>query len=326
MSKLQAADALASAIEGKGDPEYAEITVIANLLCDFWIPNQIGIGHAAKEIGCTSMFSAPPNGNLDEQIEIIQDAINKDYSGIAVSPLDAVAMEPLIEEAITNDIKVITFDSDGIAESQRQLYLGTINKSAGRQAGKEMARLLNNQGKVAVFAGVFTGDNNASERYDGIQEAFNGTEIELLPPYEDNVDFTVAYNNVEQAIATHADLSGIITIWAYNGPEAARAIQALGKEDEIKIVAFDMEPETIAFLDEGIISAAVAQRPYWMGYLSVYILYSMDVLGAEQTKNILSPWLTGDNDDIFDTGIDLVTSDNLEIYRDYLELLGISSS
>lgn len=235
-------------------------------------------------------------------------------------------MEPLISAAAAEDIKVITFDSDGIDGSERQLYLGTINRAAGRQAGEKMAELLGNTGKVAAFAGVFTGDNNASERYLGVQEAFAGTDIELLPPYEDNVDFDVAYANVEQAMAEHDDLTGIITSWAYNGPEAAKAVKAEGRDGEIKIVAFDLEPETIAFLEQGTVDAAVGQRSYWMGYLSVYILYAMEALGVDQTKTLLDDWLGGTDRDIIDTGTDVVTGDNLNQYRAYLESLGISSS
>ena len=318
------ADALAAAIDGKGDPSATEIAVVPNLLSAFWIPNQIGVGRASSEIGCLTVFAASPDGDIEEQIDILQDKVEEGFSGIAVSPIDPTEVETVISAAAENNINVITFDSDGVADSKRALYLGTINQAAGRQAGEKMVEVLDGVGKVAVFAGTFAEGNNASERLAGIEEAFANTDIELLVPYEDNVDFDVAKSNVLSAMDEHEDLSGIIGIWSYNGPKAAEAVLERDKEGDIKIVAFDLEPDTITYLNEGVIDAAVGQRPYWMGYLSVYILYAMEALGVDPTNEILDDWL--EEGEVINTGTDIVTGDNLEDYRDYLESLGISSS
>ncbi|MBN2526300.1 MAG: substrate-binding domain-containing protein [Deltaproteobacteria bacterium] len=320
------ARALAIAVEGKGNPEKASIAVVANLQSDFWHPNQIGISAASGEIGCIAIFDAPLNGELSEQLAILQNRIDNKYTGMAVSPIDPAGGEPTLAEAEAQGISVITFDSEAVANSVRKLYLGTINRDAGRQAGMKMAQLLGSTGKVAAFAGIFTDENNASERYVGIQEALATTNVELLPPYADDAGKAVARQNVELAISQHPDLTGIITIWSYNGPEAARAVEALGKTGQIKIVAFDLEPDTIYHLDAGVINAAVVQRPYWMGYRSVYILYAMNVLGADATRTLLAPWFEESGNFIINTGTDVITGENLDVYRDYLQSLGISSS
>ena len=61
----------------------------------------------------------------------------------------------------------------------------------------------------------------------------------------------------------------------------------------VKIIAFDLEPATINLLKQGVVSAAIVQRPYYMGYLSVYILDSIVTLGPAKTMKLLSPYLSG---------------------------------
>jgi hypothetical protein len=60
-----------------------------------------------------------------------------------------------------------------------------------------------------------------------------------------------------------------------------------------------------------------------MGYLSVYTLYSMSVLGQDETLDIIAPWLDGD---VFSTGQDIVTPETIGLYGEYLETLGISNN
>ncbi len=62
-----------------------------------------------------------------------------------------------------------------------------------------------------------------------------------------------------------------------------------------------------------------------MGYLSVYSLYAISTIGPETTLKVLGPYLTGDNKDVIDTGVDIVTPETLPEYSDYLNSIGIKS-
>jgi hypothetical protein len=78
-------------------------------------------------------------------------------------------------------------------------------------------------------------------------------------------------------------------------------------------------------LEEGVVSAAIGQRVYYYGYLPVYILHAMSVLGVDETMAILEPYLSGEDGSLLDAGADVVTPDNLELYREYLESIGIAA-
>jgi ribose transport system substrate-binding protein len=71
--------------------------------------------------------------------------------------------------------------------------------------------------------------------------------------------------------------------------------------------------------------AAIGQRPYFMGYLSVYTLFALYTIGPSETLKLLDPYLSGDNKDSIDTGVDIVTPESLPEYSDYLNSIGIKS-
>ncbi len=102
-------------------------------------------------------------------------------------------------------------------------------------------------------------------------------------------------------------------------------MKAAGKQGDVKIVAFDAEPETQKLAEEGVVQAMIGQRVYFYGYLSGYIMHVMTVLGKDATLEILQPYLIGDNKDHLDTGIDVIYSDTINLYKDYLNSIGIAS-
>jgi len=90
----------------------------------------------------------------------------------------------------------------------------------------------------------------------------------------------------------------------------------------VTIVGFDFEPETLTYMQSGMIKATHAQRQYYMGYLVPYVLYSMKALGAERTLDILSPQMT---DTVrFNAGIDVVSAEKVDAYNAFLDSLGIT--
>jgi ribose transport system substrate-binding protein len=69
----------------------------------------------------------------------------------------------------------------------------------------------------------------------------------------------------------------------------------------------------------------VLQQPYQQGYMSVYILAAMKVLGVQATMDIIKPYLSSDHLTL-SSGVGLVTQANLSAYNAKLAQFGLSSS
>jgi ribose transport system substrate-binding protein len=310
------------------DPSTIRVTIVANAQSSYWNPVQIGAARAASKRGCVANFVSPPDRNATQQAQVFDDQVASGVMGIAVSAIDPTGMESHLVAAANKGVDVITLDSDANPGSVRSFYVGSDNYEAGTQAGKKLRELLGGAGKVALeFANP--APLSAVERIRGIKDAFpelvvvdNGDGDGILA---DQGDFTAARTLLDAAISQNPDLAGIIAGYAYHGGIACNAVKAAGKSGQIKIVAFDTNSDTMACLSEGTISAVIGQRPYYQGYLSVEVLYSLSAQGLDATMTLLQPWLAGSDGKTVDTGIDVLTAATLSSYRDFLASLGVSS-
>ncbi len=121
-------------------------------------------------------------------------------------------------------------------------------------------------------------------------------------------------------------MKGLYGVYSYDGPSAGQAVQSQGKTGKVMVVADDAEPKTLDFVKSGVIQAMVLQQPYQQGYMSVYILAAMKVLGVDKTMALLKPYLDPKDNLTLSSGVGLVTKSNLAQYQQKLTSFGLASS
>lgn len=298
------------------------IRILTNGISPFWDSMQVGMKRTADELGCDAGWAAPSGSQSVNQIRLLDDTVSKGVDGIAISAIEGAAITPTIDGIVTDKkIPVITMDSDAPA-SKRLCYIGTNNTEAGKRAGEEAIRLLPSGGKFIAFVGNLSAEN-ARERRDGFLEAVKGRNIEILDVMEDNKDVTRAKRNVEDAILKHGDkIQGLLGLYSYNAPAIAEAVKAKGLKDKLKVITFDAEPGAQTALEEGLIDATIVQKPYEFGALSTRLLFLINRKGwPEARKELKIP-----DNGIYDTGVEVVTPQNIKEFRQKLNELGVTSS
>ena len=299
-------------------PRYVFVT---NTQSSFWEPMKAGIKKAAAEWGFAVEHAAPRASSSEEQISIVESLIARGVDGICISPISEQALVPVLKRAQDRGIAVMCMDSDAPATG-RAVYMGTFNYQAGRRAGEALKEALPAGGKVAAFVGSMSA-SNSQERWRGVRDAVEGTAIRFVgDPDQDQDNQDKAQNNVRDQLAHHADLAGIVGIWAYNGPAAARAVRQAGKVEQVRIIAFDDDPQTLQFLADGVIAAAVAQRPWRWGYEGTRILHRVRTEGREATLADLRAKGLADAQGAIDTGVEVITKANVAQYREAQKKLG----
>ncbi|VBB05750.1 Hypothetical protein LUCI_0961 [Lucifera butyrica] len=212
------------------------------------------------------------NNFAAEQVNAINLLKDKKIAGVIISPLNDVSIKNAINELIDKGIAVVTINSD-IPESQRLCFVGQDMMMAGRVAGKLMGEILNGEGKVAVI----TGSHNllcSSERKNAfetvITDSYPGIEIiETIETYEQRI---VAFQKTLSLLETVNDLNGIyITCGSVN--EVGKAVRLMNKTKEIKIISFDLYPEIVELVKEGVINFTIGQDLFGQGYKSTKVLF-----------------------------------------------------
>lgn len=282
------------------------LAFLTNNTSDFWTIARKGTEKADAEFDdVTVEFRLPADGTAAEQKRMLDDLLAKGVDGIAVSPVDPENQTQTLNETAKR-VLVVTQDSDA-PKSDRAFYVGTDNVAAGRVAGGLIKEALPQGGKIMLFVGKLDA-RNAQERLQGIREALQGSNIEILDVRTDDTDRVRAKSNVSDTLVKYPDVVGLVGLWSYNGPAILSAVQDANKTGQVKIVAFDEEDNTLNGVKQGAIYATVVQQPFEFGHQAIKLMRQYlkgDKSLVPPSKQIFVPTLVikKDNVDDFTTKI-----------------------
>lgn len=323
---FEAVDVLKAATAGMSAPAGSKYVLLTNAVAPFWTAAQTGASRASLEFNVPILFQAPTGSDaLLQQLSMLETFVNDKVTAITFSSIDRDAPANIIQRAVDEGIIVLNTDSDATG-SARFMYIGMSDYDAGVAAGEAALEIIGS-GKMIGLVGYATAQN-AQDRIAGFKAALEGTDLELLEVLYDDVRPEVSLSNAQLAMQTYEDLAGFITFYSYNGPTACQAVKQADKVGKVKIIAFDAEPETQRCMEEGVVQAMIGQRVYFYGYLSGWVMYAMTLLGKDATMELLDPYLVdlGEEGKIhLNTGVDVIKADTFDLYKEYLESIGIPS-
>ena len=278
-----------------------KLAFVTNNASDFWTIARKGCEKADGELANVTVdFKIPADGTAAEQKRLVDDLLAKGVDGIAISPVDPSNQTQLLND-VAKQTLVFTQDSDA-PQSERACYVGTDNVAAGRQAGALIKEALPNGGKIMIFVGKKDA-RNAAEREQGIREALQGSKVEILDVRTDDTDRVRAKSNVADTLVKYPDIAGLVGLWSYNGPAILNAVREGGKANQVKIIAFDEEDETLAGVKDGAIFGTVVQQPFEFGYQAITMMAKVlagDKSGIPAGKQVFVPTLVIKKDNVVD--------------------------
>jgi ribose transport system substrate-binding protein len=264
------------------------VAFVTNTVADFWVIAEAGAKAAAAETGVDVAVLMPAEG-ISDQKRMIEDQLTKGVKGVAVSPIDPANQTEFLDK-VAQHASLITHDSDA-PDSRRLAFIGVDNYAAGRAAGELVKEALPNGGKIAIFVGRMEQDNarrrrqglidevlgrsNDPSRFDPPDAQIKQDKWHIVGTYTDQSDRSRGKANVEDVLSRHPDLAGAIGLFAYNPPLILEALKVAGKLNQVKVIGFDEQAETLAGVRDGSVFGSVVQDPYMYGYKSVQMLAAL---------------------------------------------------
>jgi ribose transport system substrate-binding protein len=255
----------------------------------------------AKDVAVTPLGSTQ-EGDLAGAIRSLEDAVSQKPFAVIVTPADPDAFGPPIDK-IPKGIVVLTADSK--AHSDRvDIALSTNNIEGGKLAARALGEAIKKkygsaEGDVAILSNA-PSVSTLFQRQDGFKEVlkneYPGLKIVTLRIGDGNAPSGIT--NCLDVLSAFPNLRGI---WADGGPQGMGAGQALGEsnaQDRILMVSFDVNAKLLDLLKTGVIKALVLQDPYKMGFEGVKAALAKGE-GKDVPKDI-------------DTGVTVVTAENLD--------------
>ncbi|MEQ1842112.1 MAG: substrate-binding domain-containing protein, partial [Verrucomicrobiales bacterium] len=150
-------------------PRFAFIT---NGVAEFWTIAEAGAKQAGTDLGVEVGVFMP--GSLTDQKQMMEDAVTRGFSGVAVSPIDSSNQTDMLNN-VAASTKLVTHDSDAPA-SKRLAYIGMDNYTAGRLCGQLVKEALPQGGEIIFLIGRMEQDNSRKRRQGVIDELLGRSE------------------------------------------------------------------------------------------------------------------------------------------------------
>ncbi|WP_078551673.1 substrate-binding domain-containing protein [Bacillus alkalicellulosilyticus] len=296
-------------LQGEITDKYVMVTFQSGM--DYWKSSLKGFEDAASALNVSVEYRGAANYDIQEQIIVLEQVIAKKPAGIALSAIDPYELTDTINKAIHAGVPVVLFDS-GASESKAYSFLGTNNYNAGVTAAHEMANLVNEEGEVAVI--TLPNQLNHQERTQGFKETIHNTypKMTIVAIEDGKGDRLNSKDVTHELVEEYPNLAGIFATEANGGVGVGEAVRLDKKVGEVQIIGFDTDKGTLDMVDEGIISATLAQGTWNMGYWSLLFLFHLQ-------NDLTEPQILPTRDSAplpvyVDTGVTLVTKENVDFY------------
>ena len=258
-----------------------------------------GAKEAARRAGFQLIVTSG-EGDVNKQIQAVENLINQGVDAISVNFIDAGAFGPTMAKAKAAGVPIICLHSkpQGCAAT-----LGFDERYTGKIVGEYSVELLKAKykgevkGKVANLQGLL-GQGLNTDRSGGFTDVmakYPGVQVVAQEPT--SWDPTKAVSITENWMTAYPDLDLIYGNSDSLTVPAATVVERAGKKDQILMVSVDGTQPGLEAVRDGVLKSTVLIAPQYSGFWKAYFPYLV------ATKK-------NDKTDILIQGV-LVTKDNV---------------
>ena len=225
----------------------------------FFVDLAKGVNAKAKDLGVTVKVVDAQNDPA-KQANDVADLLQQNISVLLVNPVDSAAISTSVKAANKANIPVVCLDRSADQGTVASL-VASDNVKGGEMAAENIIKKLGEKVKVAELEGI-PGASATRERGQGFHKI---ADAKLTVVAKQSADFdrskglTVAENMLQAN-------PGIQAIFAQNDEMALGAIEAAKSANKkIFIVGFDGTADGVKAVENGTMSATIAQQPEIMG-------------------------------------------------------------
>lgn len=270
-----------------------KIYLVAHCACSwdaFWCPVEKASRDAAKDLGVDVTLLTTETFNPEETAQNVDKALAARPDAIGVSVTDGKMFQEPMMRAIKSGIPVIAYNAADWRPKEERIpyatYIGQDEYAGGYQGGKLMLKTFTD-GKAGVCVNQGVGHTGLDARCQGFADALKeaGVSSEVLSiSNEANESSKI----IEDYHTAHPD----VNLWMTLGPNGAVPFygfldRAGLKPAEIHHGTFDLSPQIMKKIDEGVTLFGIDQQPYEQGYLVVQYLTWMVRYGLKPAGDVI---------------------------------------
>ena len=297
-------------VDGIEVPEGTAISMIGkDSASSFWKRVKAGAEQAVTDInealGYTGnakvklTYDAPSKENVSEQIDIIDQMLDKNPDALIVGYIDVNSGKTQLELAEANGVPVFSVDSS-IQNSLIETETKTDNYKAAAEAADRLCEAIGDSGEVALL--VHSSETETGiEREKGFREEIeqNHPDVQIIDTTYVNQDERSAEEIVAAVMAEHPDLK------AYFGTNdnvtrvLATVVSKFAPEGQTVLAAgFDASAKLVQAVKDGTLTGVMGQDAFGMGYACV--VSALRSIAGMDNASVIEPgyyWISAENAD-----------------------------
>lgn len=209
---------------------------------------------------------------LDEgDVELLNADADKKFDGILVVPGNPGRIEPALRAWARRGVAVVCVASDA-PRSERVASVAVDAHASGAIAAELFSRTIVKTGLLATITGELTTLDHAEKlRGFAANLALYAPHLTLLPAIESHESPREAYRQAKSLLARKPHPLGIYISTANSVP-VLRALQEMSLSGAVQIIATDMFPELIPYIESGAVLATLHQRLFTQGKTALELL------------------------------------------------------
>ena len=227
---------------------------------------------AIKEFKGDGKVVGPSDAGASSQVQYINTLTTQHVNAIVIAANDPNALVPYLKRAMSNGIKVVTFDSD-TAPAGRQIFVNQANaESIGRGQIQLVSKLMGNEGEFAILSAT-PNATNQNTWIKWMQEELKKPEyakMKLVKIAYGNDDDQQSFVETQGLLQAYPNLKAIVAPTSVGLAAAARYISSSPSKGKVVVTGLGTPNQMREFVKSGTVKAFQLWDPGQLGYLAAY--------------------------------------------------------
>lgn len=273
-----------------------------------------GVEKFVEEQDTEVIIQIGPDWTQASENEKVEALVAQGVTGISIYPCDASGANGLYEEINEKmGVDIINFGTDTAKPTAASFAVATDVKQAAMDATEALIEMMGGKGKILNVLEVLE-DPNTALRKEGVEEVVaKYPDVEIIQEIAGIKTQEEAVSKIESALSANmGEINGIVCTGMVTSVGMTQTLEDYYAKqpdaEHIYAIGIDTDSGVMKGIEEGTIDATIAQNSAGHGYISCMAL---KLMGEGYTVK--------DDQYFVDSGIVLVTKDNMDSYAEELD-------
>lgn len=276
------------AAETTGEKRDYKIAVLLPGPTGYFVATKEGVDAAAAEYGVTIEY-ADAQWDASKQLAQAEDFMVKGVDLIALCCVDSGSGEKIVKSAQESDIPVLAF-TNAIGSEETGEYAGLVSYvgqnevNTGAVTGEIAKNLLGGDGGKAILIEGVPGTTPQINRKKGLEQALEGSNIEIIYNQTSNWEKEQALKIVEDLIQKKMEFNVVICQDDNSATGAGQALKEAGMKEDVKVIGLGGSKDGLQAVKDGVIDGTTYMSAVEEGHLAIET--SVKYLNGEKVEPV----------------------------------------